>query len=367
MSKEIDDWTPLSIGHGAVALATEIMRALLKVNKVVVGLAVLALQFGIQPLLAKSCIPQGTPTSSLVLSGEMFKVVGALATLRAQGPLSQAFRGWTMRSCILAAGIPSVTYVVQNYCIQIAYRNLDPVVFNVLNQSKALFTAFFSFLIVGRRQSQIQILALTMVTFAGICVSAPWQGSALPVHDEIHDDSQNRNAIGIGCAILAAALSGLGSGITEWSLQRQNRIPAVLTIELSSLGCIIVMATLVSGLTADAETWRKEGLFTRWSLLTFIPVITQGSGGILVGWITKVAGGVRKVLATICGLVLTCTLQLSLPYLFGNSASSSASGPSITSVLFAVPLTAFGIYLHATFPAAGSSSSIADCPPPKKF
>ena len=47
----------------------------------------------------------------------------------------------------------------------------DGVVFNILNQTKMLFTALFVYLIVGRRQSRMQCVALLIISMAGVLVS----------------------------------------------------------------------------------------------------------------------------------------------------------------------------------------------------
>lgn len=284
--------------------------------------------------MAKACIPPGTPTSSLVLGGELSKVLVCLVLLLLDAGGREALGGWSARSSLVAAGLPSVTYVVQNFCVQIAYQSLDGVVFNVLNQSKAIFTAIFALLIVGRRQSSRQCLALALVTLAGVLASTPARGGA-------GDGARagGNTAVGVPCALGAAALSGLGSGITEWALRRGRRNTFLLSLELAALGCVLIWTSLLLGLTADSEVWWREGLFARWEALTIVPVLTQGMSGILVGMITKVAGGVQKVLATICGLIITCILQQCL---YGGLPPAS--------VCISVPLVAVGIYLHASRP-----------------
>lgn len=294
-------------------------------------LVIIAVQFGTQPLLAKNCISPGTLTSSLVFSTELVKAVTCIFIL--SGRL-YVFNTWNAREALVASGIPSVTYVVQNYCIQIAYQNLDPVVFNVLNQTKVLFTALFAYLIASRKQSLTQCFALAMVTVAAILVSIPSDGSA---KSSLTTKGETDPIIGIGCVLVAAALSGVGSGITEWATKRQRRDNYLQTLEMASIGCFIVMVNLALGL-ADELAWR-EGLFSRWTWLTLLPVLSQGLGGIVVGIITKIAGGVQKILATISGLCLTCLLQ---QVFFGMTPSAST--------LLGVPLVAMGIYLHATYP-----------------
>lgn len=204
--------------------------------------------------------------------------------------------------------------------------------FNVVNQTKLAFTALFSRLIVGRRQSPVQCVALALVTLGGVLVSAGLGSSPIDAH---HNEGNPR--LGLLCALAAAALSGLSSGTMEGALQKRDAF--LLSMEMAAIGCLVLLCSVGCPFTADGQMWRSEGLFTRWRPLTFVPVAVQGVSGILIGIITKVAGGVRKVIATICGLGLTCVLQ---QLVYGEL-------PSLV-VCIAVPLVASGTYLHAQHP-----------------
>lgn len=309
-------------------------------------LAIHAVQFGAQPLLSKAFIASGTPTSSLVLGAECAKTLGCLAMLHSEGNLREVLRGWSFRTAIYVAGVPSLTYLIQNWCIQIAYQNVDGVVFNILNQLKMPFTALFSFLIMGRRQSSIQCLALGAVTIAGILIAtnAPVNGSSGNGHNGGNGHHNGHNggngpsnwAFGVLCTLLASALSGLGSGITEWILSGQKRNSYLFSAEMAILGSL----TILCGLVFEGKIGREEGLFAKWTLYTLIPVLTQGLGGIVVGLITKIAGGVKKGFAVICGLIFTCLWKC---FIFGE--------PLSTQIYFAVPLVGASIYLHAKYPS----------------
>lgn len=297
-------------------------------------LAIHAVQFGAQPLLARTCIASGTPASSLVLGAEVAKFIGCMCMLHVEGRMREALKGWSLKGSLLAAGIPAVTYLVQNTCTQIAYQNLDGVVFNILNQTKMVFTALFSYFLVGRRQSPMQCLALAMVMLAGALISI----SEKPVFSP-NGHGPEAWALGTSCILASSFFSGLGSGIVEWTLQRKKRDSYLFTAEMAVLGCMIIVSSLPLRLTADSETWHREGLFARWSFATTVPILTQGWGGIVVGLITKVAGGVRKGFAVIVGLLLTCFLKWAID---GERISPL--------VCIAVPLVAASIWLHASFP-----------------
>jgi len=315
-------------------------------------LAIHAVQFGAQPLLAKTYIWKDTLTSSVVLGAELAKILGCLTMLHASGELREVFRGYSVPKAVALCVLPASTYLIQNFCIQVAYQNIDSIVFNILNQSKMLFTAFFSFMIMGRRQSRAQCLALLMVTVAGILISWTSQFGSASSNGNGHNGhgSSNGNGhngknghsnwwLGIPCVVLASALSGLGSGLTEWIVQGRKRNTYLFSAEMAVLGCFVILFSLVFDMSPDSQRFSEKGLLYGWTPLTLIPVLTQGLGGIIVGLITKVAGGVKKGFAVICGLLLTCAwrclvegMPLSLP------------------VCVAVPLVGFSIYLHASFP-----------------
>jgi len=314
-----------------------LMGSVLSANGGLGYLAIHAVQFGAQPLLAKSYIAAGTPTSSLVLGAEMAKVVGCLWMLYTQGLLREVFRGWSLRDAILVAGLPSLTYLAQNLCIQVAYQNVDGVVFNILNQSKMPFTAIFSYFIMGRQQSRIQCLALLAVTLAGFLIAsnAPVNGT----NGNGHRNGHSSWGLGIACVLFGSALSGLGSGLTEWILQGRKRNSYLFSAEMAVFGSLMILGGLFFDVSGDSQVWREEGLFARWTPHTLIPVLTQGLGGIVVGLITKVAGGVKKGFAVICGLIFTCMWKW---FVYGQ--------PLSLQVCMAVPLVGGSIFLHANHP-----------------
>lgn len=233
-------------------------------------MGIIAVQFAVQPMLTKRCIAAGTPPSSLVLAAESIKIFLCVVLLGRRGSAGwEVLHGWTLSGCLVAAGLPAIIFVVQNYCNQVAYQRLDPVAFNVVNQTKLAFTALFSRLIVGRRQSPVQCVALALVTLGGVLVSAGLGSSPIDAH---HNEGNPR--LGLLCALAAAALSGLSSGTMEGALQKRDAF--LLSMEMAAIGCLVLLCSVGCPFTADGQMWRSEGLFTRWRPLTFVPVAVQG-------------------------------------------------------------------------------------------
>lgn len=307
-------------------------------------MAMHAVQFGLQPFLTQWFLDKSVITSSAVLVGELFKFVGCVTLLVVQGEVGSALKGWTLRGCLLSSGLPALTYAIQNLCVQVAYQNLDAVVFNIINQSKMLFTAVIVFLLLGRHQSRMQCVALLLLFMAATMVTLS-QGNAVS-----SGVNGSRNIVlGITCIITASALSGLGAAISEWALQRQKRHSFLFSAEIAVLSSVAVGLNLLLNLNGDGAHAASKGLFHQWTLWTILPSATQGLGGIVVGLITKVSGSVRKGFAVICGLILSSFLQW---LLFVK--------PMPSAVLLAVPLVAFSIYLHAAYPPEKKANDAKD-------
>ena len=77
-----------------------------------------------------------------------------------EGSAGKALSTWKFKDSVKMAGLPALIYSVQNVLAQVAYQNLDGLTFNIINQTKTLFAAICLFLIMGRRQSSYQCIAL---------------------------------------------------------------------------------------------------------------------------------------------------------------------------------------------------------------
>jgi UDP-sugar transporter A1/2/3 len=81
-------------------------------------------------------------------------------------------------------------------------------------------------------------------------------------------------------------------------------------MEMNVASAILLLASLC--MSSDGRSMiRSRTYFSNWTPETFIPVITNSIGGILVGLVTKHAGSVRKGFALIFGLLLSGMFQAS--------------------------------------------------------
>ena len=127
--------------------------------------SLLAIQFGLQSFLMQLFVDKTTDKLSLVLAQEGVKIVlCVLMLLLTSGPgeLSSLASSWTLRESLRVAAVPSMIYAVQNVMTQMSMLYLDPVTFNLVNQSKLLATACFVYIILGRKQSVVQCMAVSV-------------------------------------------------------------------------------------------------------------------------------------------------------------------------------------------------------------
>lgn len=191
-------------------------------------MSLLALQFGLQPILTRAFAPKTICRSTVVMMQEVTKFIASAVLLYTGGNWSAAFASWSVKTWTLMAGIPAGLYVVQNYCALIAYQHLTPVTFNVLNQTKTLSAALFCFLIMGRMQSKLQILALVILAMAALVlekiVPLPWKLGLGTTVGSVDDQASDREHFtsGVFPILAASGISGLAGVSAQTTLNECN-------------------------------------------------------------------------------------------------------------------------------------------------
>lgn len=220
---------------------------------------------------------------------------------------------WTLRRSLAAAALPAAGYALQNWLSQLAYKNLDSLTFNLLSQTKTLFAALCLYLVMGKKQSRRQLVALSLLLGAALLlnssntsagssggggsVAAASAGkSRTPLgtgdHRELaalEEEAKLRSAqlwLGAIPVLGAAFLSGLCGVLTQRTLQRSGYSASQLSLELGVYGVLTLLLTLGCGLgggsNAGGESWRQD-FFRGWTRWTWVPVVSQAAGGLVVG------------------------------------------------------------------------------------
>ena len=279
------------------------------------------------------------------------------------------------------AGLPAALYCIQNIVSLLAYQNLDPVSYNVLNQTKTLSAALCCYLVLGARQSGVQIMALGLLLSAALVLEKilpvsliPGLGGAISgaagasgggtgilatlenvVSSLTSGGMARRVTHGVLPILFASFLSGLAGALVQKAVQgggRQVRRPREegevtgkanqpknFYLFSTELGIASIFLLLVSfAFSGDGRRIVSQGFFHSWTPATLVPIMTQSFGGICVGLVTKHAGSVRKGFALIFGMLLS-----------GMVTARGAGGLGVEQMLGLI-LASTSLFLHTRYP-----------------
>ena len=265
--------------------------------------------------------------------------------------------GWNFSTWISVAAVPAALYAVQNLAALKAYQNLDALTFNVLNQTKTLSAALCCYFVMGRSQSIVQIGALLLLLVSALVmegiVPLPGLTSSSSTSTSSKEERQweTRHLVnGVLPIMLASFLSGLAGALSQQNLQKTGggRDAYLFSMELCVASVLILTTSLF--LSPDGKQVFEKGFWEGWTPLTFIPIVSNSVGGIIVGLVTKYAGSVRKGFALIFGILLSGIAQTIWQPETRIRPEQIAGGI----------LAAISLYLHATNPPMSSSSTTSN-------
>eukprot|EP00804_Cyclotella_cryptica_P015780 CCRYP_013397-RC/>CCRYP_013397-RC protein AED:0.31 eAED:0.31 QI:0/-1/0/1/-1/0/1/0/166 len=164
-------------------------------------------------------------------------------------------------------------------CSLLAYQNLDAITYNVLNQTKTLSAAMCCYLLLGKRQSGMQMLALVLLLMAALemegllpldaLLPSYWTDRTKPESHFVPSLSPRRFTHGVIPILVASFLSGFAGAITQKSLQGENRNALLFTMEL----CVAsILLLLISFLKVMMERrFDNEGFLINGHCLQYCP------------------------------------------------------------------------------------------------
>jgi len=335
-------------------------------------MGLLALQFGIQPIVTKKFTSPEINKSTVIFTQEIVKLLIAMIgiTLNTSTKWKDITSGWSIQSWLRLALLPATIYLIQNLCSLLAYQNLDAITYNVLNQTKTLSAALCCFLLLGKRQSKLQIVALVILLVAALVMEG-----ILPLNLEYYMNylsnttaaadsnettkfslSSRHVSHGVLPIMLASFLSGLAGAITQKSLQSGGgRNALMFTMELCVASILILLVSFAT--SDDGKKIQERGFFDQWTFLTLVPILTNSAGGILVGLVIKYAGTIRKGFALIFGILISGIVQSLIDENKTLSKEDIAGGV----------LAALSLWMHASFPhiAAPKTNAKLQLSPPR--
>lgn len=230
---------------------------------------------------------------------------------------------WDKPQEILKMLVPSGLYALQNNLLYLALSNLEASTFQVTYQLKILSTAMFSVLMLNKRLSRQKWLSLCLLMVGVTLVQLQNVGTpkspiaALEEHDEPEtveampdgteepldmggDDEDSQNPIvGLFAVLTSCISSGFAGCYFEKILKGNETDMWVRNLQLGISG------TMFSFLAMFYDRYRimEGGILQGYSVATWLVVINQALGGLLVAIVVKYADNILKGFATSLSII----------------------------------------------------------------
>ncbi|XP_042206340.1 UDP-N-acetylglucosamine transporter-like [Homarus americanus] len=287
----------------------------------------------------------------------------------------------------LKLAIPAFLYVVQNNLLFIALSNLDAATYQVTYQLKILTTAIFSWVMLGKRLTPIHWLALCLlmlgVSLVQVEGSSNGNGSnskVLPVAPEVevleggdsvilggteegagfpppdirneHPNTEVSRLLGILAVFVSCISSGFSGVYFERLVKRGTQTS--LIIRNIQLGMFSI-AFAVIAVSSDSTAIKDGGFFQGYSVATWMVVLIQAFGGLVVSVAMKYADNILKGFATSLSIVMSTLVSW---LVLGDAAPSTQFVVGATIVISSTVLYGLTPQKGGVYTAGSQLSSI---------
>lgn len=235
------------------------------------------------------------------------------------------------RSQVLQLSVPAALYAIQNNLNYFALSRLSAVTFQVVQQLKILTTAMIAVWMLGKRLKPLHWLSLCLLSIGVVIVQVAG----------INDDrSSNNRSSSVAkqeawLGFIAVLLNSLSSGFAgiyfeklvksqqrkvlipnsslpsmDYRLSERPRSVWIQSMELGLFGLFFSVILAFSG--ESAGRIRTEGFFHGYDAMTWIVVLMQAVGGMLVALVVRYADSILKAFATSASIVLSAVVTFGL-------------------------------------------------------
>ncbi|KAF8623538.1 hypothetical protein AX15_006314 [Amanita polypyramis BW_CC] len=217
--------------------------------------------------------------------------------------------------------IPAILYVVQNNLQYVAASNLDAATFQVTYQMKILTTAAFSVLLLRRKLSQNQWLALFFLAFGvGIVQLQASASKAISATGSppLAEPFMMNGLKGFAAVALACFTSGLAGVYFEMVLKNTQADLWVRNVQLSLFSVLPALAPILishvrsSSLDPANAPNLFSTLFHNFGSWAWATVAVQVLGGLLTAMVIKYSDNILKGFATSLSIVLSFLASVAL-------------------------------------------------------
>ena len=193
--------------------------------------------------------------------------------------------------------IPSIIYTVQMNALYIGYGNVEVAIGQTIYQSKILFTALCTRLVLKRVLSINQCIALFLLTLGVVIIKF------VDSEHELTGKKDQNEVLGSIALLLAAFASAFASVYFE-SIIKSDEKPSLwlLNIQLAIFGSVVA---LIGAFSNGIGTW-----FSGFTPLVWLSIVWQAAGGLVVAMTIKYADNILRCFAQSIGIVLITVISV---------------------------------------------------------
>ncbi|VDM98580.1 unnamed protein product [Thelazia callipaeda] len=227
----------------------------------------------------------------------------------------------TLKVCV-----PAVIYVIQNNLLYVAVSNLSAATYMVTYQLKILTTALFTVLILRRRLSVLQWLALVLL-FGGVALVQVDEKKAkdtakfvkenatlvtdsnfastksTDTYKHIGDQSPVK---GFSAVIVACILSGFSGIYLEKILKGSDVSVWMRNVQLAIISLPVGLANIF---IQDSEKVLERGILIGFDIVVWGMIFLSSLGGLFVAVVIKYADNILKAFATSISIIIACVVS----------------------------------------------------------
>lgn len=235
-----------------------------------------------------------------------------------------------LKSGFLKLLLPAVLYTLQNNLQFIAASHLDVATFQVAYQGKILTTALFAVILLRQSLSGTKWLALLLLTAGVACVQVPAStGNTSTPTTPGDGGSYLVGIISVTVACLCSGFAGVyfekvlktapssnNSATTSTTATTMTAIappPPSLWVRNIQLSTICLFIATTGTLIWDGPALSTGGgFFQGYHAITWIAIMTQAAGGLIVALVIKYADSILKGFATSSSIIVSALLSIPL-------------------------------------------------------
>ncbi|XP_014679460.1 PREDICTED: UDP-N-acetylglucosamine transporter-like isoform X2 [Priapulus caudatus] len=244
-------------------------------------------------------------SSTAVAITEVIKMLISLAVVFGQNDysvsnfrkqLNREVKFWDTMRLIIPAGL----YTVQNNLLFLALTYLDAATYQVTYQLKILTTAMFSVFMLGKSLNRLKWLAL-LVLMAGVTL-VQWPTDAPANAATTTHATASTRLVGLVAVLIACFSSGFAGVYFEKLLKKSTQSIWIRNIQLALFGIIFGFGGVF---IYDYQPIQQNGFFQGYNRVTWIVILLQAFGGLVVAAVVKYADNILKGFATSISIIFS--------------------------------------------------------------